>query len=229
MFAKLLTKFHNIIMGLKGEPRAEVRKLILTNAAKEDLPEIVDVLREGWKAYADKSLGITEQDIGAIDFGSDKRMQEWREVIESNGEKGSIRVIREFLKDEKKFKIVGFSYTKKRPEKDSDELNSIYLRSSLQGEKWGNLLIQEVLTLFANGRPVSLMVFEHNPGAIAFYERLGFKKTGHTEEFTWGDGKKMCAVEMGREPQQKEADILRRMELMPDVISGEMKSLMKDK
>ncbi|MEM9646939.1 MAG: GNAT family N-acetyltransferase [Bacteroidota bacterium] len=60
------------------------------------------------------------------------------------------------------------------------ELERIYVQGSYQGRGIGAAMLNKVVTL-ARTRALTYLwlgVWEHNPGAIRFYERYGFKKFG---------------------------------------------------
>ncbi len=61
---------------------------------------------------------------------------------------------------------------------ESIELERIYLGKQYQGKQLGTRVLQEVIGLSKKmgGKYIWLGVWEHNPGAIRFYKRMGFKK-----------------------------------------------------
>ena len=62
----------------------------------------------------------------------------------------------------------------------SIELERIYIKKDFQSKKIGQQALQKILQLAKNKKVnfLWLGVWEHNPGAIRFYERNGFKKFG---------------------------------------------------
>ena len=68
------------------------------------------------------------------------------------------------------------------------EIERIYVRKVYQGQGFGKQMIRKVVDLAAEKQidHIWLGVWEMNPGAIAFYEKQGFKKFG-THVFTVGD------------------------------------------
>jgi len=96
-----------------------------------------------------------------------------------------------FLKYESQ--IVGYfkinelsAQTELKTDKDL-EIERIYLKASYQGKGLGKVMIDKVVDIAkAKGKSkVWLGVWEENPSAIAFYERMGFSKFG-THTFTVG-------------------------------------------
>jgi ribosomal protein S18 acetylase RimI-like enzyme len=67
-------------------------------------------------------------------------------------------------------------------EADQLLLRNIALHPDAQGQGLGAKLVEELMVR-ANRRdlPIVLGVFRTNPGAVAFYERLGFVRSGETE------------------------------------------------
>ncbi|RDY59890.1 GNAT family N-acetyltransferase [Flagellimonas nanhaiensis] len=71
----------------------------------------------------------------------------------------------------------------------SVELERIYVVPGNQGKSIGHQMLQKVLALAKelNKACVWLGVWEHNPGAIRFYQRQGFKKFGEHPYFIGED------------------------------------------
>ena len=71
---------------------------------------------------------------------------------------------------------------------DAMEIERIYVRKAFHGQGMGRQMIQKVIELARDKQIENLWlgVWEKNPGAIAFYEKLGFQKFG-THVFTVGD------------------------------------------
>ncbi|UOB19446.1 GNAT family N-acetyltransferase [Abyssalbus ytuae] len=63
---------------------------------------------------------------------------------------------------------------------DSIELERIYVLKDFQGRRIGEKLLKKVISLSKEKKVkfIWLGVWEHNPGAIKFYKRNGFKKFG---------------------------------------------------
>lgn len=68
---------------------------------------------------------------------------------------------------------------------DALEIERIYVLKSFQKRGIGKIMLEKAITL-AHNRPIWLGVWEKNPNAIAFYEKMGFKKTGE-HIFQMGD------------------------------------------
>ena len=61
------------------------------------------------------------------------------------------------------------------------KLSQLYVLPSSQGQGVGKLLLDEIEACFFEAREFVLEVEEKNTGAIAFYEKHGFVKTGNTD------------------------------------------------
>jgi ribosomal protein S18 acetylase RimI-like enzyme len=68
---------------------------------------------------------------------------------------------------------------------DSLEVERIYVRRAFQRRGLGRVFIEEAIKVAveAGKRVVWLGVWEHNPNAIAFYEKMNFRKTGASHDF----------------------------------------------
>lgn len=72
--------------------------------------------------------------------------------------------------------------------RDALEIERIYIKNDFQKKGLGKQLYNKALTLARNYRcsKMWLGVWEHNPNAIEFYEKMGFKSVGK-HHFVMGD------------------------------------------
>ena len=88
------------------------------------------------------------------------------------------------LKEENKaigyFKLNEFNAQTDFKQRDNLEIERIYLRKEEQGRGLGRKMIQKAIDFAKakNKEKIWLGVWDQNPDAIAFYERMGFKKVG---------------------------------------------------
>ncbi|WP_348647867.1 GNAT family N-acetyltransferase [Arenibacter sp. F20364] len=74
-------------------------------------------------------------------------------------------------------------------DRESIELERIYVLSEFQGQGIGEWILAQVISMAKakNRYYVWLGVWEHNPKAIKFYQRLGFYKFGSHPYFIGSD------------------------------------------
>ncbi|TMU54988.1 GNAT family N-acetyltransferase [Flagellimonas algicola] len=132
-------------------------------------------------------------------FEAENEPEDFREYIESAFSKEQLQ--KELLNQHSQFffvfenvDLVGYFKVNKDQaqtdvkDKDSLELERIYVVGHHQGKGIGAWMLQQVIDLAKdNGMDyVWLGVWEHNPGAIRFYQKYGFTKFG-THPYYIGD------------------------------------------
>ena len=78
----------------------------------------------------------------------------------------------EFLVAEQEGQVVGFMGM------TDLKIDSLFIAPSVFGQGLGRALVEQARKV---GRPLLVDVNEQNSGAVAFYQRLGFKQVGRTE------------------------------------------------
>jgi len=86
------------------------------------------------------------------------------------------------------FKLNEFKAQTNFQQTDNLEIERIYLRKEEQGRGLGRRMIQKAIEIAKakNKQNIWLGVWDQNPDAIAFYEKMGFEKVG-THIFTIGE------------------------------------------
>ncbi len=139
-------------------------------ATVDDIPGIIACKKDGWLSYVNDEYGITpaliEEKFKNIE-GISKRLQQ---LIEEK---------RSFIVRENNL-VLGVN----NPEvEDSGRLRvgALYVRDGYRGKGIGSLLLNNSIKYHKNkspNKPIFLFVVEYNKGAIRFYERHGFVRTG---------------------------------------------------
>jgi ribosomal protein S18 acetylase RimI-like enzyme len=139
--------------------------LVIRPATTADLPAVRDVLVETWHATYDATLGVAVVDEitgrwHALDvLAAQLADQTCLRLIAEQGER-----------------IVGTLLATRGC--DGLTLNQLYVLPAEQGQGAGLALFQAMQRQFGADTPVTLEVEPRNTGAIAFYERLGFRVVG---------------------------------------------------
>ena len=155
--------------------RADMIKV--SKAISGDAAAIQEVYYRTWlETYPNVEAGITREDIeDRWKNRNDPERIERREREISSPEPGSILLL---ARDGEK--IVGICRAITSGERNT--LSSIYVLPEYQGQGIGNMLWREVMLHFDQVKDSEVSVATYNRGAIAFYQKLGFKDTG--ERFT---------------------------------------------
>ena len=74
------------------------------------------------------------------------------------------------------------------PAEDNIDLHQLYVSPEAQGRGIGSALLRATIAHWPYAGRVSLEVDPHNRAAIAFYHRLGFRKTGENPHAETGAG-----------------------------------------
>lgn len=142
---------------------------------------INEVSRQAWQAtYPNEELGISPADILLRTDGPDgelieRKIEQWREAIESSGESHEVFVGKV---DEE---VVGF--VNPRVIKNGERrIAAIYVSPDAQGNGYGAALLLSALEWHGGESEIYLHVVAYNEHAIGFYERFGFVQTGRTIE-----------------------------------------------
>lgn len=173
--------------------REEEPIIIVRNARKNDAAQIASVHNRSWiVTYPNESIGLTKEDIEALDLESEAKLRKWELSIERQNEHKKI-----WVTETEDGEITGYAIATKDPKQS--ELNAIYVTPECVGSGVGNSLMQTVLQWIGKKNEIIVWVFTHNERAIRFYERHGFRKSGKTS--TWPVGlKNIPDLEMVRKP-----------------------------
>ena len=146
---------------------------IIEEAKPGDAPGIVAVQKEGWMmTYPDPAVGITVEDIAAVDFDSPKKLASWEDTIKNHGESKHMLVARQGLT------IIGFCVGEK---KDAmNEIRAIYVLQKFHGKNISKALMDAALAWLGTEKDICVLVFAHNKRAIEFYRKCGFVESGKT-------------------------------------------------
>lgn len=161
-------------MGAERDDQRETEPTwVIEDARPGDSKGITAVQRAGWLAtYPDPSVGLFYDDIAGIAFDSPEKLASYERSIDMQDDCKRVWVAR--AGDQ----IVGYVIAEKRD--DAFELRAIYVLPDYHGQGVGKKLMQTAFDWFGNERDISVWAFSHNRRAIAFYEKLGFVKTGNT-------------------------------------------------
>ncbi len=141
--------------------------VFIRTAMKADLPAIHALFEESWqKTYAPI-------------FGEEKAAEffaEWHDMAQLE-----VRLTRpesEFVLADTGEAITGFAYAER--EGQAAHLCQLYVAPERACEGIGRELLTEIIQSFPEVRAIRLLVEPANTGAIGFYERFGFERTGET-------------------------------------------------
>ncbi len=183
-------------MSAENRDDRETEPTWVIDAAKPgDSKGITAVQRAGWLAtYPDPSVGLSREDIESLVFDTPEKLASYEESIENQDDHKRVWVARESER------IIGYCIAEKRD--DGHEVRAIYILPECHGQGVGKALMDEACAWLGNKRDVSVWVFSHNAGAIKFYEKCGFTKTGKTASLNIR-GKDIPDLEMVKSAEKK--------------------------
>ncbi len=140
----------------------------ITAARTEDVPEIADIMREGWlQSFVDERNGVTKEFIQSRFEGEimDKRIAEFAKQINEGPEKYLVARSPES-------KVVAYAsfYTN-----DANFIDALFVRQAYQGTL-GLKLMLAVEQQLAPEKDTRLAVVATNDRAKGLYERVGFQE-----------------------------------------------------
>lgn len=149
-----------------------------TQAQEQHLPEILKLVNASYRGEGSKKGWTTEAEI--LD-GQRIDLAGLREIINTDD---SMILIAE---DEDAEKLVGCVQLSKQPE--GCYLGMLTVSPELQGKGLGKMLLEEseAFAQFWDCTHIVMTVISSRTELIAWYERHGFKKTGETKPFPYGD------------------------------------------
>jgi ribosomal protein S18 acetylase RimI-like enzyme len=159
--------------------------VFIRSAAERDLAQVQDLLRRAWHAAYDRVYGVEK--IAA-------KTAEWHSL--ANLKANLARPWSEFLVADTGDALLGMAYARQASE-DFVMIRQIYVDPDYTGQGIGAQLIEECFEAFSEAKAFRLEVDEHNPNAVRFYERYGFKEVSRTAN-CGEDGSNMPAIVMER-------------------------------
>ena len=159
-----------------------------------DAEAVARVRKESWLAtYPNEELGIAREQIAAKDFDSDEAIEQIRGWLTREHPGQRVWVA------QADGAVVGFCAAMRG---DSEHrIGATYVLPGYQSRGAGQRLLGAALAWLGHQRPVTLEVASYNDGAIRFYERHGFRRTGHAAESLVAalpDGTRIPEIEMVR-------------------------------
>lgn len=142
--------------------------VFLRSAAKADLEEVSDLLREAWHRTYDDIYGRERVREITTSWHSVEALSE-----------NLARPRSEFVVADSKNGIAGMAYASMLDE-HALMLHQLYVHPARQGQGTGALLLHEVCGCFPEAQTTRLEVERANTGAVKFYERHGFVRAGTT-------------------------------------------------
>lgn len=152
------------------------QSFIVEPAKPQDAEGVFDVQRRTWlDTYPNSEVGITEEDIRARVEGEHgelipKKVERWREGIETSGEKRAVFVVKDVDK------VVGF--VAPAIMNSQRRIGALYVLPEMQGKGIGKKLLDKAIEWHGRNKDIFLHVATYNKSAIDFYARNGFEKTG---------------------------------------------------
>ena len=136
-------------------------------ATKADLPEIQALLRRTWHHTYDTLYGVETVD---------QISRKWHSIASLSmaleAEKGRLMVMGKEL-------LTGMAYA--TLDGNTIKLHQLYVDPAHQGRGIGSALHRQVLAEYPAAEAVSLEVEPQNAQAIRYYQRLGYRPAGHTQ------------------------------------------------
>ncbi|MEI7425116.1 MAG: GNAT family N-acetyltransferase [Candidatus Staskawiczbacteria bacterium] len=158
--------------------------------------DLVYILKETWLAtYPNVEHGITKEDILSKDFDSYKKISAWRSSIKNNGKSSKHLFV---ARDNNK--VVGVCVVSKKGK--FNEVNVLYILPEYQGMGIGERLFERSVNWLGNRKNIFIKVVSYNIGAISFYEKYGFVKTGVIDETRTVNGKVMPEIQLELQPKK---------------------------
>ena len=167
-------------------------KIVIANP--EDIRSIKEVNITTWlETYPNAEHGITREDLEDRfkDAFSEEKLREGAEKM-SNASKGETVLLA------KEGDLV-LGYCKIVVSDNENRINSLYILPKYQKRGIGKKLCEEAMKLLDPSKDIYVNVATYNTNAIAFYEKLGFVKTGKEwsdPKFTMRNGAVIPEMEM---------------------------------
>ena len=155
-------------------------------ASQQDAPAIQALLKDVWHATYDDIYGREKVAALTADWHKTSILQQQMKRPSS-----------EFLVVDDGKNLSGMAYGRMKSDTEL-MLHQLYVSTKHQGKGQGGELLNELFSCFSEARTVTLQVDENNSGAIVFYEKFGFEKTGTTEN-CGKDESGISAIVMTRE------------------------------
>ena len=144
-------------------------------ARPEDAEAVFDVQRQTWlDTYPNEEEGITYEDIRLRVEGANgelipKKVDKWKQAIETAGETRAVLVVRD------EGKVVGFVVPSIMD--GQRRISAIYVLPEAQGKGIGGKLLEKALEWQGKQEDIFLHVASYNQKAIDFYKKHGFEQT----------------------------------------------------
>jgi len=140
----------------------------IVNPVLGDERAIVTVLKKSWlDTYLNKEYDITIEDLLSKDYDSDKKLNQWRETILTNGSGEKYICV---AKDDDE--VVGFCMAEKGER--VDRIKTIYVLPPYKKLGIGSRMLTECMNWLGKNKNIYLEVASYNEGAINFYKKHGF-------------------------------------------------------
>lgn len=153
-----------------------MNEIVITQAFPEDAETVCRIQSQTWiDTYPNAELGITEEDIrvrleGENGERTTKKIDRWRQIIESADDKHTVFVAR--------LGGVATGFIAPRTDEDNKHrIGALYVLPEAQGKGVGTALMEKALEWLGKNDDIYLCVVAYNTNAIKFYERFGFIKT----------------------------------------------------
>lgn len=161
-------------------------------AVQKDIPEICYVNKTSWlKTYSNEELGITQQDLLDVDYNSDKKVNFWKRIIDSDSWRVWVATVGN--------KIIAVCTSEKGI--DENYFSSIYILPEYQNQGIGKEMAKRVFEWLGDKKPISLTCAKYNQTALSFYGKLGFDNQIDIEDHILPNGKKFPVVKLTRLPK----------------------------
>ena len=146
-------------------------------AGHRDLPVLEALVQSAYRGDASREGWTTEADL--LD-GQRTDVAELTAIIDSPG--GVIVIAQEDAD------VVACCQLERRPD-DTAYIGMVAVRPGLQGTGIGRALLSEAerRAIEFGARRARMTVIRHRAELIAWYERLGYRRSGETEPFPYGD------------------------------------------
>lgn len=138
-------------------------------ASERDLPRVREILVDTWHATYDAIYGVEKVSEITEEWHSPERLK--AQLTRPNSE---------FLVGDNGEIVGGMAYAS--ADEKTIKLHQLYVHPDFQGGKTGLHLLIEIENSFPGTEKIRLEVEEKNAGAIAFYEKFGFKRSGEVQD-----------------------------------------------